>query len=125
LINLIGCYVNPYQKQQQKLAEQLGVKISDYPYPVSFPESYFVSVLQPGMTPDEVHKVIQGYEKVLNCGNASEIYYYFSMSDDNALRFEVFYGIDKFKFEDLQGEDTNSRTIRTVGCTEGLVNKPS
>jgi hypothetical protein len=124
LLMLVGCASNPYQQDQIKLAHEIGVKIEDFPSPKAFPVGYYFTILQPGMTLDEVHKTIQGYEVVKNCRNTTEIYYYFSTNDEKALRFEVFYGIDKFRFESLQGEDKNSKTIRTEGCLPGVIKGP-
>ena len=125
LIILSACNSNPYQQEQEKLASQLGIKINDYPYPYSFPISYFDTILQPGMSMEVVHGVIRGYEKVWKCSDSREIYYYFSTNDDTALRFQVFYYLHQFTYEKLQGEDDDSRSIITRGCVPGLINKPS
>jgi hypothetical protein len=125
---IFSSHKNPSEGKQKDLANQLGIKITDYPYPKAFPEGYFYTVLKPGMTVDEVHHVVQDYEKVYRCRSSadtrfySEIYYYFSVKDQGALRFEVFYD-QKEKFEKLQGEDNNSSTIRTDDCEIGLIGK--
>ena len=113
---------NPYTAQQVKLANFLHVRIEDYPYQYSFPVGYFDSVLKPGMAVDEVHNVIKGYEKVLNCGSWSEIYSYFSTDDSRALRLEIFYDTHG-TYQDIQGEDRNSKTIRAEGCVDGLIER--
>lgn len=66
--------------QQEKLARTLDVRIDDYPYPYSFPSGYFYSILKPGMTMEEVHQLIKGYKKILNCHNVSEIYYFYDIA---------------------------------------------
>lgn len=113
---------NTNQKRiQEDLAKQLGVKIGDYPYESSFPEGYFYTVLKPGMTINEVHQIVQGYEKVLHCEDIeTEIYYYFSSEDEIALRFAIIYD-DQWKFWRLRGEDTNSPSIRIEGCKDGPI----
>ncbi len=72
------------------------------------------------MTIDEVHEIVQKYEWVLRCevGQQSEIYYYFSTHDDDAIRVKILYNDDWTVFR-VDGEDTNSRTIRTENCVAG------
>jgi hypothetical protein len=82
---------NPYQTAQQKLAQQLGVRIEDYPYPIGFPSGYYYAVLKPSMGTAEVHTIIREYAAVYHCKQYSEIYYYYSQDEDRALRFEIFY----------------------------------
>ena len=66
--------------------------------------------------------MIQGYEKVLHCDQWSEIYYYYGIDLDNedTLRFEIFYSKD-LEYENLSGEESDSRTIGEDGCTPGLM----
>lgn len=117
---LVGC--NTRHKQQEKLANSLGVQIEDYPYPSSFPNGYFYIKLQSGMTINEIHAIVQGYENVYHCGDYSEIYYYYSQEDNKALRFELLYD-EQGRFKQLRGEDDDSRTIRTEGCMPGLIDE--
>lgn len=106
--------------QQEKLARTLEVRIDDYPYPFSFPSGYYYSVLKPGMTIKEVHQLIKSYEKVLNCHNVSEIYYFYDSSEEKAERFEIRYD-DQKQFIEFKGEEKDSRSIQTIGCVEGLL----
>jgi hypothetical protein len=110
------------QKMQKDLAKELGVKIDDYPYRTSFPVGYFYTILQPGMSMADVHKVIQGYEKVLRCDSTSEIYYYFSSELEDAKRFQIIYD-DQGEFMRLEGEEDDSRTLQTNGCVPGQINR--
>jgi hypothetical protein len=122
MVALVGCYhSNPYQKQQEELAQKSGVSIGDYPYPISFPEGYYFSVLEKGMSLDEIHSVITDYQTVFHCDDYAEIYYYFDTRDDKALRFRVFIDPENKTFERLQGEDDDSRTININGCDEGVL----
>jgi hypothetical protein len=109
--------------RMEQLASRLGVSIDDYPYPRVFPAGYFDSILEKGMSPSDVHQVVQGYATVWRCGDLRELYYYYSTDDDIALRFMIFYDQDK-RFLRLQGEDDDSRTLRTDGCQEGLLIEP-
>lgn len=109
---------SPREKEQANLAKDLEVEIAEFPPVSSFPSSYFRSVLKPGMTLSEVHSIVKGYKKVLRCGFQSEIYYYFGTDDKGAHRIEIFYDQDK-KYKKLMGEEPDSRTIQTWGCTPG------
>jgi hypothetical protein len=113
---------SPRVKMQADLAEELGVKINDYPFESAFPIGYFITILQPGMTTDEVHKIVIRYRKVLNCRNISEIYYYFSSDLKDAKRFEIIYD-GQGKYIRIEGEEDNSRTLQTFGCEEGVIEK--
>lgn len=115
---IIGC--NPQKKQQEQLAQELGVEIDDYSYEKVFPLGYFNSILKEGMSMDEVHSIVKGYEKVLQCGSRCEVYYFFDNRDTKALRFMIFYD-KQSNFERIQGEDTDSGTIWTDGCIEGTL----
>ena len=122
LMILAGCYYsNPYQKQQEELAKKLGVSIEDYPNPLVFPEGYYYSILKKGMSLEEIHSIIVGYQAVFHCGDNLEVYYFFDTRDDKALRFMVFINHQDKTFKELQGEDTNSRTISLYGCEEGVL----
>lgn len=114
--------ITPRERMQQELAKELGVEIKDYPYPVSFPSGYFYAVLKPGMSVAEVHQIVKGYEKVVNCGNVSEIYYYFSAEVEQAKRFKIVYDNDG-KFSRFEGEEDDSRTLQTDGCIPGLMDE--
>ncbi len=115
-------YVTPRESLQFELANKLGVRIEDYPYRTSFPAGYFYTVLRPEMTIAEVHNIIQGYEKVLHCGNRSEVYYYFSSELKDAMRFKVRYD-DQGNYLNFEGEEDDSRTLQTNGCELGIITK--
>ena len=115
-------YVSPRERMQLELAKELGVRIEDYPYKTAFPAGYFYTILQPGMPIEEVHNIVQGYEKVLNCRNRAEIYYYFSSELENAKRFELRYD-DQGNYFDFEGEEDDSRTLRTDGCEPGTITR--
>jgi len=120
-LGLAGCI-----SQQEQLAQKLGVRLQDYPPESNFPYGYFSKTLQPGMKVNEVHQVMIGYEKVLNCVSGdfrAEIYYYYGKNFEGlfpkTMRFEVFYANNRVK--EIRGEDKNSHTIDTYGCAEGLL----
>lgn len=107
-------------KLQEPLARELGVRIQDYPYPASFPIGYFDTLLQRGMSINEVHQIIRGYKKVLHCGKRTEIYYFLSQGELFSIRMMIFYD-NQGGYLRWEGEDTDSRTIRTVECQPGLL----
>jgi hypothetical protein len=106
---------NPYQEEQEALANLLGVEIQDYAYDSSFPLSYYAVVLETGTPINKVHEIVRGYEKVYHCQSYSEIYYYFSTEDDKALRFVIMYD-EQLKISKIYGEDSDSRYIKTEDC---------
>jgi hypothetical protein len=107
--------------QQEALAENLGVRIHDYPYPADFPVGYFYTVLRAGMTYDQVHGIVRGYLSAYQCYGIDEIYYYFSRDEHTALRFRIGYD-QQGRFVELEGEDPNSRTLGVgPGCSVGLL----
>ncbi len=88
---------------------------------MGFPVGYFYSVLKPGMTYAEVHSMVRGYEGVYRCYGFSKIYYYFSVDDNDAIRFRLTYD-GQSKFVELQGEDPDSCTSGWgPGCSVGLL----
>ena len=114
-------------EQEKSLAQTLNTRPEEYRQYGSFPLGYFISQLKKGMTINEVHSIVSGYEKVLKCENLpslhrQEIYYYYSSDDDVADRFMVFFD-DKDKFIGLGSEDTNSRSIQTKDCVEGKLDE--
>ena len=113
-------YTSPRERMQLELAKELGVRIEDYPYRKSFPSGYFYTILQPGIPIAEVHNIVRGYEKVLHCGQRSEIYYYFSSELKDAKRFKLLYD-GQGKYLDFEGEEDDSRTIHTYGCEPGQI----
>jgi hypothetical protein len=119
LLAFTGCSRNIYIKKQIALANKLDIEFSDSQIPINFPLNYYYEVLKPGMSIDEVHKIIISYEEVYRCGDLREVYYYFSNKDDDALRFTIFYKKDTLNFEMIQGEDSNSRYIKVDNCLKG------
>jgi hypothetical protein len=107
----------PYISQQQKLAEFLEVDIKDYRQ-TDFPYEYFAQALTPGMSIREVHQVVRGYDRVLSCGDYSEIYYYFHIDDYKAFRYEIMY-IEKRLKEFSTDDIYNSWRISSDGCVDG------
>src|SRR5574341_1480185 len=63
-------------KERKALADRWGVNVEDYG--LYFPLDYFRDRLHKGMPIDEVHAMINDYERVLHCGYDAEIYYYYS-----------------------------------------------
>ena len=63
---------NPYRTEQENLARELGVAIDNYPGAMTFPSGYFFTVVKPGTTIQEVHKIVKGYEKVYHCKPKTE-----------------------------------------------------
>ncbi|HTY25140.1 MAG TPA: hypothetical protein VMC85_18555 [Desulfomonilaceae bacterium] len=118
------------RKNQQELAQYLGVKINDYEGPDVFPVMYFDSVLKPGMPSDEVHQIVRGYDQVLFCFGNTEIYYYFSTEDNTAIRFGIEYD-DQGKYIRLEGENPRERlllasskdALAAGSCVYGLFGK--
>lgn len=107
--------------KEKDLAKTLQVDLSSHKeYTGDFPSHYFYLTLKPGMTIGEVHQHVIGYQKVLQCSNRSEIYYYYTQEDDTARRFEILYDEEK-RFKTLRGEENDSRTIQTFGCVEGTL----
>lgn len=117
---LIYTFHNPFQRQQENLAKEFGVRIDDYPFAEAFPEGYFYTILTTEMTINDVHEIVRGYELVYRCKYYSEIYYYYSSDDDKALRFEILYDDQGF-IREFRGEDDDSRTIRVDSCEPGLI----
>ncbi len=133
-LSIVGCLlfstifalfrVNPYWPhifQQRKLAENLGVQMNDYAASYAFPVGYFHEILKPGMTLEEIHKLVKGYASVYSCGY-SEVYYYFSKNDSRAIRFEINYdqpSAGVYVFLSLQTEDDNSHSIHMHACKLG------
>ena len=85
-----------YGKQEKKLAELFGINLVEYKRNNSFPYQYFVDNLEKGMSVHEVHQVMRGYEKVLKCGEATEVYYYYYKDDGLAYRYQIIYDEGKY-----------------------------
>ncbi len=115
---------NPFLSDQERYAEQYGLQIDDYPYPLVFPAGYFETILKPGMSKSQIHTTIKGYEMVYHCKQFSEIYYFFSNQEEKAIRFEVIYD-ERGNYAYFRGEEPDSQTIRLEGCTEGLIEENS
>jgi hypothetical protein len=110
---------DPYSIDRKNLASELRVNLSDYPQ-LGFPMNYFYEVLKPGMSSEEVHKIVIGYKAVFLCDGNKEFYYYFSTDEDKADRFLVGYDANgKLKY--TMSEDQNSRILQnSVGnCKPG------
>jgi hypothetical protein len=112
---------DPYSAERKNLASELGVNLSDYPQ-LGFPVNYFYEVLKPGMSSEEVHKMVIGYKAVFLCDGDSELYYYFSTDDNKADRYLIVYDAkDQIKY--TLGEDPNSRELQNTvhNCNPGLL----
>ena len=73
------------------------------------------------MTYDEVHNIVRGYEGVYRCYGFSKIYYYFSVDDNDAIRFRLT-DDDQGRYTEMDGEDPDSRTLGLgPGCSVGLL----
>jgi hypothetical protein len=123
-INLKYARLRP---QQEKLAEELGIKIQDYPNERSFPVGYFDTILEPGMTIYEVHKIVKGYVGVFRCFNDSaEHYYYYSLEEDKEIDFFIFFDTERNFMELKSIEPLNNKTVSSggpVACFPGLLNE--
>lgn len=125
----IASYYPTYKKTQEtiarreRLAELIKVSLDEYP---DFPYDYFSSTLKPGMSIEEVHKVVIGYEKVFKSVDASyhcEIYFFLSSREDLATRMKITY-TDDYKFARMNYDDgTDSLTIRLGTLPEGLLTR--
>jgi hypothetical protein len=115
---------NVRKGQQEELAKSLGVKIDDYPYPGIFPDGYFYSVLKPGMSYEEVHKIVRGYKSVYLCFGRDEDYFYFSENPDDYWQFELHFD-QQGRFIELRSDiDSNSRTLGLdSSCVRGELGK--
>jgi hypothetical protein len=109
-------------QQREALAEQLGVEILDYPAEKLFPAGYFEAVLQPGVSVEEVHRIVQGYELALVCQDYAEVYYFYSKDDFEAVRIMLLYDDEK-RFYELRTEDNDSMTIYTGDCEVGQLSE--
>ena len=111
--------------QQEELAKELGVNIQDYRYEASFPVGYFDSILEPGMTIDEVHERVKGYEEVFRCfHDSAELYYYYSLDEAKAIDFFIFYDTERIFMELKSIEMFNNNTASSggpVACSPGLL----
>jgi hypothetical protein len=125
ILLLNSCGPSLHQKQQA-LAQHLGVRVEDYAYPESFPLKYFQSTLRQGATINDVHSVIQGYDKVVQCqfGGLAEVYYYFGTDDKKAMRIQVSYD-EGARLRGIGGEDNNSRSIQVKDCVPGRIGDAS
>ncbi len=89
-----------YQKRQAEihrradLAVMMGLDPKIYSQDPYFPENYFYDALEPGMSIDQVHQIIRGYVSVYSCGNY-ELYYFFSESEEEGVRFAAVYDRNK------------------------------
>jgi len=108
------------KKERMDLADSLGVSLKDYPPEIIFPTSYFRTKLKEGMSVDEVHEIIQGYEQVYRCGKVTEIYYFYDTEDDKAYRYAVIYNWD-MTYTRTVTEDSNSKYFNVEKCELGLL----
>lgn len=111
---------NALAKKQEELAVKLGVVIEDHPYGATFPEGYFYTILEPGMSIEAVHSLVKEYNQVFSCYGTDELYYYFTNDDQKALRFMIYYDKQR-NFVRMYGEDDDSRTLSKSGCVPGLL----
>lgn len=119
----IALWVNhdPYARERENLAKELGVDINLYPNG-TFPENYFYEVLKPGMSSQEVHEIVKGYDAVFHCSNNTEFYYYFSTYGDKASRYLITYD-ETGKLESTMTEDEDWRSLHFFvhDCIPGLL----
>jgi hypothetical protein len=124
-IILIGYKIwgDPYSYERKNLANELGVKTSDYPGR-SFPINYFTDILKPGMSSKEVHQIMRGYTAVFLCNTKSdfptEFYFFLSTDENTSDRILVTYD-KKGKLSSTMVEDTNSRYLQNFvsDCVTG------
>lgn len=107
---------------QQALAKELGVEISNYPYPHSFPAGYFSTILKSDMPITDVHDVVRGYSQAYRCGKTRELYYFLSVAKEDAVRMWIFYDTDG-KYKRLQVEDNDSGGLPKDDCQPGLLDE--
>jgi hypothetical protein len=117
--------VHDLTTEQLAVARDLGVNPWDYPPVYLFPRSYYRVILKPGMTMAEVHALIRGYTRVLQCKSSSstsswELYYYFSPDDYDALRFRVIYD-QQGRMKAFGEEDESSPSFLTEDCVPGRI----
>ena len=108
------------KKERMDLADSLGVSLKDYLPETGFPGSYFATKLKEGMSVDEVHEIVQGYEQVYQCWGGVEIYYFYDTDDDLAYRFEVIYDWDMTYIRAVT-EDSDSKYFNVEKCELGLL----
>jgi hypothetical protein len=115
---------NVQKGQQEELAKSLGVKIDDYPYPGIFPGGYFYSVLKPGMTYREVHKIVRGYLSEYLCFGTDEYYFYFSEKPDDYWLWALVFD-EQGHFVRIESDtEPNSRTLGLdSSCVRGELGK--
>jgi hypothetical protein len=117
------------KQNQAELASILNVKIDEYPFPEDFPFFYYQAVLEKGMTVDEVHEIVKGYDYALNCWGYDEIYYYFGLHHNDSINFMITYdelGKAKWVISGNSDSGPDFPTIYSVEngeCTEGLLEK--
>jgi hypothetical protein len=99
-----------------------------------FPGWYFPRALERGASVQEVHEVMKGYSRVLNCKGNIEVYIYFVGDDyyafmdgpnyDSVQRYRISYD-DEMKFYDFATEDTDSGAkfdwVTDFNCNYGLL----
>jgi hypothetical protein len=125
VISLLLYVRNIFQEKEHKekqaiLAATMNVSLADDP---NLPDDYFPKVLKPGMTLEEAHEILVGYEKVSydyepNSLAYYEIYCYFDADTDRADRIMIMYDRD-FSIEKIEQEDPQSKTLTTGGWPEG------
>ncbi len=123
LSSCIETYPRELRKEQELMAQELGVEIEDYGPAIRFPWGYLRARLTPGMSAQEVHQIIPKHEAGYRCRTdsiPSEIYYFFSKEDDKAVRIEVVY--DEYeRYQFLRPEDRNSTRISVENCEPGYL----
>ncbi|MDZ7844618.1 MAG: hypothetical protein U5K99_07450 [Anaerolineales bacterium] len=106
--------------RRDELIETLGVNIEEDDRK-GFPVNYFYEQLEPGMTINEVHEIVVGYDAVYRCHEdyKDELYYYFGDEEGKAIRFMIFYDPEGYYY-DFISEDPNSLVFGVGECIEGL-----
>ena len=106
-------------QKQQELAELLDVDIADYPTPNRFPFEYYYTVLEEGMSIDEVHEIVRGYMNVYHRQRA-EIYLFYYEDNSQAMPLKILYD-DNFRFVTIVAGDPDSGGITLSGSEPGRI----
>ena len=112
---------DPYARKRESLAIELGVDISKYSKR-GFPTNYFQEVLKTGMSSEDVHQIVRGYDVVFHCSRNTEFYYYFSTDSNKAVRYLITYD-ETGELESTLSEDEDSRSLHLYvhDCVPGFL----